>query len=345
MLSPTKLPRPLWIVLPLLAAVLRAGPGPTRPRAAGAADGAGAKGTGSIEARILALGEPIPGVAVQVRSTGVPGTDEWLEDPAATVDTSDAKGIVSFSGLAPGRYHLVGHCGRLPGDCIAGNIATKVEVLAGVTAHATLTLRRGGRILGRAMRGEIGLSGVELQTESSDALPSSCPMLEPRNPGPDGRFTVGKVPVGTFVNVKAIRSLGKGDIEVWKDFTLARPETVTGTWNFPELDSAQLGTLRIGVRLDDGHPADRGRLELQHLDKDWRYRLGLDFTEADSVAILPDLPPGEYSIRALATPGGKVWWNATADTLLLAPGAHRVKIMPARIRRPADVQQLDPKTH
>lgn len=323
-------PRSASIVLPVLAAVLLAGLVPSRPRPAGAAV---AKGTGSVEARILALGVPVPGIAVQVRSTGVPGTDQWMEDPTAPVDTTDAKGRVQFSGLLPGLYHVVGHCGRLPGDFIAGSIATRVEVLPGSTAHATLTLRRGGRIVGRTMLGDVGLGGISLQTESSDALPSSCPMLEPRNPGPDGRFTVGKVPIGTSVYVKAIRPLGRGEIEVWKDFNLAQAETVTGTWNFPPLDSAQLGTVRIGVRLEHGAPADRGRLELQHLDQGWRYRLGFDFTEADSLTLLTHLPPGEYSVRAMATPGVKAWWNATADTLVVAPGSHRDKIISARLRQ------------
>ena len=319
----------------VLAAVLLAGVAPARPRPAGAADDARgkSKGTGSVDARIIALGVPVPGVAVQVRSTGVPGSDQWMEDSTAVVDTSDAKGMVRFRGLAPGRYHVVGHCGRLPGDYIAGNIATKVDVTPGGTAHATLTLRRGGRILGRTMVGEQGLGGISLQTESRDALPSTCPMLEPRNPGPDGRFTVGKVPIGTFVYVKAIRPLGKGDIEVWKDFTLAQAETVTGTWNFPPLDSAQLGTVRIGVRLEEGGPADRGRLELQHLDEGWRYRLGFDFDDQDSLTVLTDMPPGEYSVRAMATPGVKAWWNASSDTLVVAPGSRRDKIIAARLRR------------
>jgi hypothetical protein len=293
------------------------------------------KGTGAIEARILALGVPIPGVAVQVRSTGDPGGEQWIEDPKAVVDTSDARGMVRFTGLAAGRYHVVGHCGRLPGDHIAGNIATKAEVLPGKTAHATLTLRRGGRILGRAMEGDRGMSGVTLLTEANSALQSSCPMLEPRNPGPDGRFTVGKVPLGTAVSVKALRRLGKGDLEVWKDFNLAAAETVSGTWTFPELDSAQLGTVTIGVRLDDGRPADRGRLEIQHIDEGWRYRLGFDFTEADSLTVLPDMPAGEYSIRAMATPGGKSWWNATTDTIVVAQGARHRKIIPARLRQAA----------
>lgn len=305
-------------------AVLASHPGP-----------AGAAATGTIEVRILAQGDPIPGVPVQVRPTGEPGLDTWMESPSARVDTSDARGIVRFADLAPGRYHVIGHCGRLPGDCIAGNIATKAEVIPGATAHATLTLRRGGRILGRAVVGERALAGVTLQTESADALPSSCPILEPRNPGPDGNFTVGKVPVGNYVWVKALRPLGRGDLQVWKDFHMAKPETVSGSWSFPDLDSASLGTVRIGVRLDDGHPAGKGRIELSHLDQkaSWRYTIGFDFTEAESLTILPSMPPGEYSLRAMATPGVKAWWNATAETLLVAPGVRRDKIIQARLRQ------------
>lgn len=300
---------------------------------AGARAASGPKGTGSIEVRVIALGEPVPGVAVQARPTGGPGGEVWREDSTAIADTSDAQGKVRFTGLAPGRYHVVGHCGRLPGDIIAGNLASKVDVVPRHTARATLTLRRGGRIVGRAMEGERGLSGIVLQTEATDALASSCPMLEARNPGPDGRFAVGKVPVGSYVWVKAIRPLGRGEIQVWKDFRIARAETVTGTWNFPPIDSTQLGSARIGVRLADAGPADRGRLELLHLDKEgWRYSLGFDFTEADSVTLLPALPPGEYTVRAMATPGVRRWWNAASDTLVVAPGARHTKILVARLR-------------
>lgn len=294
-----------------------------------------APGTGEVVVRIVAQGEAIPGVPVQVRSTGQPGLETWIEDPTALVDTSDTEGVVRFRGVAPGRYHVVGHCGRLPDDCIAGSIATKVDVLPGATVRTTLTLRRGGRILGRTLVGERGVGGVTLQTESTDALPSTCPMLEPRNPGPDGTFTVGKVPIGTFVWVKALKPLGRGDLQVWKDFNLAHAETVTGTWNFPELDSARLGTVRIGVRLEGGGAADRGRLELLHLDPaGWRYAVGFDFTEAESLTVLPSLPPGDYTVRAMATPGVKAWWNATADTLTVAPGVERTKIVSARLLRP-----------
>jgi hypothetical protein len=327
---PVRLVRPLPFVALVLATALLAAVAPSRPRAAGAAPasaGKSSRATGSLEARILALGEPVQGVAVQVRSTGVPGTDQWIESPDAVIDTSDAKGIVHFDGLEPGRYNVVGHCGRLP-----GNIATKVDVMTGKTAHTTLTLRRGGRVLGRAMLGDRGVSGVQIVTESSEALASSCPILEARNPGPDGRFSVGKVPVGTFVYVKAIKPLGRGDLEVWKDFNLAKPETVSVTWNFPVLDSAQLGTVRIGVRLDQGQPADRGRVEIQHIDSDWRYRLGFDFTQDDSITVLPSLPPGHYTVRAMATPGVKTWWNAAADTFMVGPGVKRDKIIPAKIR-------------
>lgn len=303
---------------------------PGRPAPVRAADA-----TGTLEARVVSLGVPVAGVPVQVRSTGQPGGETWIEDAKAAVDTTDAKGIARFRGLAPGRYHVVGHCGRLPGDRIAGSIATKTEVLAGRTAHATLTLRQGGRILGRAMQGETGLSGVSLITESGQALPSSCPMLEPRNPGPDGRFTVGKVPLGTRVVVRAVRPLGRGEVEVTRDFTLAAPETVTGTWAFPVLDSADLGQLEIGVRLDAGQPADKGRMEIQSVAEGWRYKLGYDFTDADSLTTLPSLPPGEYTIRAMASPGGKTWWNASTDTILIAPGARRRKIIPGRARQAA----------
>jgi hypothetical protein len=290
--------------------------------------------TGNLEVRILAEGKPVPGVPVQARAVGEPGRDTWVEGTNAAVDTSDARGVVHFRGLAVGGYDVVGHCGRLPGDNIAGTIATRAEVIAGTMAHATLTLRRGGRILGRCLEGETPLGDVRLESEAVAALPSTCPMLEGRNPGPDGRFTVGKIPIGTIVWVKGLRPMGKGTLQVWKDFNLAHAETVTGTWNYPHFDSTQLGTVRIGVRLDEGQPAEGGRLDLTHLSPDgWRYSVGFDFTEAESLTVLPALPPGAYSVRATANATVKTWWSAAADTISVAPGASHTKLVHSKVRR------------
>jgi hypothetical protein len=127
--SRTKFPHPIRIALPLLAAVLLAGPGPSRSRGAAAAGVADSMGSGSIEVRLLAIGEPVAGFGVQVRPAGAPGTpntDEWIDDPNAHVAKSDVGGIARFSGLSPGRYLVIGDCGGIKGDYIGGSIATRV---------------------------------------------------------------------------------------------------------------------------------------------------------------------------------------------------------------------------
>jgi hypothetical protein len=216
-------------------------------------------------------------------------------------------------------------------------------VLPGAIARTTLTLRRGGHIVGRALLGERGLSGVRIKTEATGAIPSSCPMFKTRNPGPDGQFDVGKVPVGTFLYVKASRTLGKGEIEISKDFTLAKAETVTGTWNFPVLDSTKFGSARLGVRFDTGGPADKGRLELERYDQGWRYHMSVEFAAPESLTLVPLLPPGEYVVRAAVVPGVKNWWSAPAETLAIAPGAHRDKLLKAHVRGPEDLNT--PRSH
>ena len=63
-----------------------------------------------------------------------------------------------------------------------------------------------------------------------------------------------------------------------------------------------------------------------------RREVRFDFTQDDSITVLPNLPPGHYTVRAMATPGVKTWWNAAADTFVVGPGQRRDKIIPAKIR-------------
>lgn len=306
---------PTRSLLPLLAcalSVFAAGP-PAR---------AAAPKAPSIEAKVSLLGTPVKGVIVQARPVRANGLDGWMEDSTAVIDTSDAAGIVQFRGLAPGRYHVAAQCGRLPVDRIAGSIATKLEVLPGHTAHATLTLRPGGRIKGLVLSGDRPTSAVIVEAQSIDALPSNCPTLEARNPGPDGRFEVGRAPLNTPIRIKVTRQQAEGSIEVWREFTLTAPDTVEGTWTLPGIDSTSLGTLRVGVRLEDGVPVEAGRMEvsLRHPDG---YRYVADFTldgEKDSLKTLTALPPGRYGIRSTPRPGIKRFWNASPESVTVAAG-------------------------
>jgi hypothetical protein len=325
-MRPHPVPRPVRL-LPALAATALLAVALSRVAAAPAPAPA-AKPTGTIEARVILLGTPVAGVPIQVRNTGEPGLDVWMEDSTAVVDTTDAKGIARFAGLPAGRYHVLAHCGRLPGDRIAGSISTRAEVIPGQVAHSTLTLRPGGRIRGRVLEGDRPVSRATVETQTIDALPSNCPTLDTRNPGPDGRFEVGRVPINTFLWVKVYRPLGGGDVQLWKDFTLAAADTIEATWNFPALDSARLATVRLGVRIPGEGPADLGRIELSTIHPDgWRYFAGFDFTTEDSLHTLPSVPPGRYGLRATCRPGTKKWWNAQPESLVVEPGAKITRLL------------------
>ncbi len=321
-------PRSARFLVPLAVAALFAALG---PRASGAASPPPAK-TGTIEARVILLGAPVPGVPIQARNTGEPGLDVWMDDSTAAIDTTDTKGIAHFRALPPGRYHVLAHCGRLPVDRIAGTISTKAEVIAGMVTHSTLTLRPGGRIRGRVLEGDRApTSRVTVETQTTDALPSGCPMLDTRNPGPDGRFEVGRVPVDTYLWVKVYRPLGGGDVQLWKDFRLATADTVEATWVLPAIDTTQLATVRLGVRLDKGGAAEGGRFELSTIHPDgWRYFAGFDFGADDSLHTLTSVPPGRYGVRATPKPGIKTWWNAPAESLIVAPGAKLTRLLTGR---------------
>lgn len=332
----SSVPRPGRLAPALVATVLvaaalaRAGAAPAAP----AATAKDARPTGSIEARVILMGTPVPGVPLQARNVGEPGLDVWMEDSTAVIDTTDAKGIAHFRGLVPGRYHVLAHCGRLPGDRIAGTISTKAEVIAGQVAHSTLTLRPGGRIRGRILEGGRPISRATVETQTTDALPSSCPTLDARNPGPDGRFEVGRVPLDTHVWIKVYRPLGGGDIQLWKDFKLTAPDTIEATWELPAVDSAQLASLELGVRIDGGAPAQAGRIELSTIHPDgWRYFAGFDFSADDSLHTLPAVPPGRYGLRATARPGTGTWWNAQPESLVIEPGTKLKRLLTGRAPR------------
>ncbi len=327
-MRPVPVPRSARFLVPLAIAAMLAAPD---PRASGAATPPPAK-TGMIEARVILLGAPVAGVPIQARSTGEPGLDVWMDDSTAVIDTTDARGIAHFRGMPAGRYHILAHCGRLPGDRIAGTISTRAEVVAGMIAHSTLTLRPGGRIRGRVLEGgKVPTTRVTVETQTTDALPSGCPVMDTRNPGPDGRFEVGRVPVDTYLWVKVHRPLGDGDVQLWRDFKLAKADTIEATWTLPAIDSTQLATVRLGVRLDKGGAAEGGRFELSTIHPDgWRYFAGFDFGADDSLHTLTSVPPGRYGLRATPKPGIKTWWNAPAESLIVSPGATITRLLPGR---------------
>ena len=329
-MRPPTVPRPTRVLSALVATVLVA---VALPRVS-AAPAPAVKANASIEARVILYGVPVANVPLQARNVGEPGLGVWMEDSTAVVDTTDAKGIVVFKGLVPGRYHVLAHCGRLPGDCIGGTISTQAEALPGQVGHATITLRPGGRISGRVLENGRPNPRVTVETQSIDALPSSCPTLDARNPGPDGSFEVGRVPLDTRLWVKVFRPLGGGDLQLWKEFRLAAVDTVEATWELPAIDSTKLATLRLGVRIEGAGPPEAGRMELSTTHPDgWRYYAGFDITAQDSVHTLPAVPPGRYGLRATARPGGGTWWNAAPESIDVQPGETLTRLLPARVPR------------
>ncbi len=293
---------------------------------------------GSIEVRVLGQGQSVPGVVVRLfKDDGtlleVPG--QVGSTPLAR-DSSDADGALEFRDLEPGRYIVTALCERLPGNWIGGSSSTKVEVLPDRPGHATLTLRRGGMIRGRVTKGGRPYTDARISTESQDALPSGCPVLQSQGPDPEGAFVVRKVPVGATSWVKANVPLGGGELGVWHDFRMEKPDTLDSEWAVPDFKDGDLGSALFGVRLPTGEYVDKGRVELllAHSGPDgYRYQVNLALGGPDSLQKVEKLPPGRYNIRAFAEPGGKQWWNASPDTLRIQPGQVTKKVLAARPRQ------------
>ncbi|MGH7727053.1 MAG: hypothetical protein ACREOU_16645 [Candidatus Eiseniibacteriota bacterium] len=294
---------------------------------------------GSIEVQVIGQGKPVEGVLVRLfKDDGsfmeVPG--QAVSSTPLARDTSDAKGGLVFRDLEPSRYIVTAMCERLPGNWIGGSASTKVELLPNRPGHATLTLRRGGMIRGRVTRGGVPYKDVRISTESQDALSSVCPVLQSQGPDSSGAFVVRKVPVGATSWVKANLALGSGELGVWHDFTMEKPETLDAEWKVPDFKDSELGSALFGVRLPTGEYVDKGRAELllaRTGDDGFRYQVNLMLGGADSLQKVEKLPPGRYNVRCFAEPGGKMWWNAGPDTLSIVPGKVARKIIAARPRQ------------
>ena len=131
--------------------------------------------------------------------------------------------------------------------------------------------------------------------------------------------------------VKVYRPLGAGDVQLWKDFRLTAADTIEATWTLPAIDTTKLGTLRVGVRLEDGTVVEGGHVDLSTIHPDgWRYFAGFDFSADDSIHTLSSIPPGRYGLRATPKPGIKKWWNAPAESIDVAPGAKLTRLLPGR---------------
>jgi hypothetical protein len=129
----------------------------------------------TVTVMVSGQGTPVPDVKVTLApDTGV-APESWnvASSPALAVIPTDATGHALFSEVPPGKYIVTTSCG-LPGNWIAGNYGSKVEVLAMRPSTLTLTLRRGAMVRGKAMQGTKVAGHAEIRADSPDALMSTC---------------------------------------------------------------------------------------------------------------------------------------------------------------------------
>ena len=283
-------------------------------------------GAGGQTVTVLVSGQgaPVPDVKVTLApDTGV-SAEAWNvsnSTPVGIIPT-DATGHAVFSGVGPGRYIVTTSCG-LPGNWIAGNYATKIEVLASRPAEVTLTLRRGAMVRGKAMQGTHVARTAEVRSDSPDALMSTCGMMTPSLVDTlTGAFTVSKIPLNATTWIKGEMPFGPGRIGVWKDFHFTKPDTADLTLNFPKMDKTSVGSLEITLKPDTAEQPDSGLANLSQIKSDgsWRYEATVNVGGSAGVTRVAQLPSGAYQIRAYATPGSARWWNVPYDSLTIRPG-------------------------
>ena len=311
---------PFRTLLAALAAALMASAGAAWIPSAHAEDAPA--GGSPVEVVVSGEGVPVPGIQVSLAPDKGGSPESWSmvdTPPIATLPT-DGTGHARFANVPPGRYIVTTGCG-LPGNWIAGNYATRLETLAGRPGHVTLTLRRGGMVRGKALRGGQPAGEASVQADSPDALMSTCGMMTPTLvDSVDGGFRVNKIPLHSTTWVKGALPLGPGKVEVWKDVHLDRPDTVDVTLPFPAIGPAERGTLVIDVKPDGDKKPDSGSADLLQVKTDgsWRYSATVDIGAGP--ATIKNLPAGPYQIRAMSTPGSAHWWSTPIDSVTVVAG-------------------------
>ncbi len=286
-------------------------------------DAAAATQTSGIRVRVLGQGTPVAHVPIRVRADDGTTPENW--PPQAKLlaeDSTRADGTIGFPDIPPGRYIVLAPCNRLPGDWIGGTSATRLEVLPGRSTSATLTLRRGAHIVGKADGSADVLAQASVRTETPTSLASGCPMLSPTPIAADGGFEVSKVPIGERSIVRIEMPLGQGTLSVSEEFKPEQAETVTRTWQLPSLDPKELGSANVRLRDADGKPMSQGSVEfsLRQASPSWRYQASYEVAAGDTVTKATSLPPGRYFVRATPQPGASPFWMATPESLTVEPG-------------------------
>ena len=278
----------------------------------------------TVNVMVSGQGTPVPDIKVTLApDTGV-APESWNvsnSTPVGIIPT-DNTGHAVFSGVAPGRYIVTTSCG-LPGNWIAGNYATRIDVLPSRPTDVTLTVRRGGMVRGHAMQGNHVATTAEVRADSPDALMSTCGMMTPTLVDTlTGAFTVSKMPLNATTWIKGEMPFGPGRIGVWRDFHFEKPDTVDMTLDFPTMDTKSVGALDINLLSDSAEKPDSGMAQLTQITSDgkWRYEANVTVGGAAGATHIASLPSGPYQIRAYATPGSAKWWNSPYDSLTVRPG-------------------------
>jgi hypothetical protein len=286
-----------------------------------------------IDVLVSGQGTPVPNVKVTVApDKGGTTPETWTARDSAplAILATDATGHAVFPDVPPGKYIVTTSC-SIPGDWIAGNYATRVETLPGRPTGVTLTLRRGGMVRGKALRGAAAARTAEIRADSQEALMSNCGMMTPSVIDTlTGDFTVNKIPLHATTWVKGQLPFGPGHIAVWKNFRIEKPETLDVAMQFPELGPQDVGTLVLDLVSHSAEKPDSGMAQLLQVlpDGSWRYESTVSVGGVLGPKTYKNLPKGPYQVRAYAIPGSSKWWNAPIDSVTVAGGQvtkHTVK--------------------
>ena len=289
----------------------------------------------SVTVLVSGQGTPVEGVKVTLApDTGVP-PEAWnvgTSKPLAVIPT-DATGHAVFKDVPPARYIVTTSCG-LPGNWIAGNYASRIEVLDSRPSTLTLTMRRGAMVRGRAMQGGAVARKAEIRSDSPDALMSTCGMMTPSLVDSSGAFTVSKIPLNATTWVKGELPYGPGRLGVWKDYHFEKPDTADVTIDFPAMGPEDVGGVVIDFQADAGAHPDSGTAQLLQVKPDgkWRYEANVTVGGVGGATKIAALPAGRYQIRAYAVPGSSEWWNAPIDSFTVEPGKTVTYALKVKVR-------------
>lgn len=278
-------------------------------------------GTGALRGRI-------------VNTDGQPISNAWVTAERLSDGRSDAAGSRSvgqdgtfeLGGLDAGTYHL-----RLWAGGYAQSVTDPFTLAEGEGRDlGSVRMRRGGDVSGRVTDDEgrpVENATISLKDMSGRAVFSFSLFTS----GSDGRYSVQGVVPGRYVVGAEARGLAPAE----------QPVEVTETGGTADLIVRRGGTLRVRVVDGAGQPLEGARVGLtdargQAVTKTLSlinfFDSGQDRTNADGVAVLPDLSAGGYRVSA-ALPGHSlvgeeasvsvVPGGTAAATVTLAPSTPR----------------------